>query len=698
LLIVSAQISPTSSIRMKAAELLYKAKVLGEADYQAVVHRAGKTSARSEEVILAGGFMTEAALLGALAPIYQTNFVSSERLATADIPRATIELVPRELAEEHRIIPLQYDGVRKILSVGTPDPDIAEALDEVRTISGAKDIRAILVRPAAVTAAINKYYSGDAQAFAGLSSGAASARNQAIATPMASPAPSPSSPLVTPAPAAVPPPLPQPMPARVAAASQTGQHVRVPQPPSLSPPTAPVSVSTPVAAPVVPPPAPSAPKPQESLEHLRNTVSLIEGGRQEHRGHSWQVSGLASRLADYMGLDAKTQEVLSFAALMHDLGKIGPLHLTALNAAEGDEHKDTALKSFDTPARIIEILGEPVPKAAADAVLHMYERFDGKGFPKGLAGQRIPLPARMLAIVDTYADLIRASRAPVRKAFSPQEAIAELGKHGGKIFDQDLIDNFRGALLGAAKPDSRRMSSSSFHVPTPALIVDPNPEETNALEFLMTDQGFDVRTARSLEAAYGLLGENGGGFQLVISELDMPDGDGLELLEQVRKKPWGKDLPWIVLTKRQGGKAAQRSFALGVMDFMAKPASTDLVVAKSKAMLDKAQKERVVKGVSGSLSEMSLGDIVQVLFYGKKTGKLTIRTKSAAGEVHFTGGNIVDATWGAKGGKDAFYAMVRFSEGTFAFDPSFVPTTKVIEESNESLLLEGLRRMDEGIE
>jgi response regulator RpfG family c-di-GMP phosphodiesterase len=690
---------------MKAAELLYKAKALSEADYQAVVHRASKSSARSEEVILAGGFMTEAALLGALAPIYQTNFVSSERLANADIPPATLQLVPRELAEEYRAIPLQFDGVRKLLSIGTCDPDMAEALDEIRTVSGAKDIRAILLRPATVTAAINKFYGGEVNAFAGLiSRDNSSVRNQTIATPLASPAPSPS-PLITPpvltppvlTPPTVPPPaaaqppsVPQPMPARVPTAAQTGQVGRQAIPSMQTP-----AIATPVASPA---PAAAAPTPQDPLEHLRNTVSLLEGGRQEHRGHSWQVSGLAARLADYMGLDVKTQEILIFAALMHDLGKMGPFHLTALNAAESDEHKDTALKSFDTPQRIIEILGTPVSKAATDAVLNMYERFDGKGFPKGLAAQRIPLPARILAIVDTYADLIRSSREPARKAMSPQEAITELSKHGGKVFDQDLIDNFRGALLGAAKPESRRMSSSSFHVPSPALIVDSSPEETNALEFLMTDQGFDVRTARSLENARALLGSNGGGFHLVISELDMPDGDGLELLESVRKQAWGKDMPWIVLTKRQGGKAAQRSFALGVMDFMAKPVSTDLVVAKSRALLDKMQKDRVVKGVSGSLSEMSLGDIVQVLFYGKKTGKLTIRTKSASGEVHFNSGAIVDATWGAKGGKDAFYAMVRFSEGTFAFDPTFVPTTKVIEESNESLLLEGLRRMDEGIE
>lgn len=436
----------------------------------------------------------------------------------------------------------------------------------------------------------------------------------------------------------------------------------------------------------------------EAMERVRNVIGLIEGGRQELRGHSSQVAGLILRLGEYMGLDQKTLDTLGMAALVHDLGKIGPIHVNAREVSTSAEHSDAAQKTYDVPGRVLETLQLPVPKAASDLAAAMYERFDGKGIPNGLAGTRIPLGARMLALVDTYADLIRASRLPERKAMSPQDAIAELVKHANKVFDPDLIDNFRGALLGGTGKEQKRSSSSStwslnIH---PALLIDSNPEETNALEFVMTDQGFDVKTARTLERARELLKANdGGGFHLVVSELDFPDGDGLTLLEEVRKETWGKELPWIVLTSRQGGRAAQKAYSHGVLDFMAKPMPTDLVVAKSKALLDKAMKDRVVRGVSGSLQEMGLGDIVQVLFYGKKTGKLSIRTKAASGDVHFLAGNIANAKWGTLTGVDAFYAMVRFTEGNFAFDPSFEPPERIIQESNEALLLEGMRRMDE---
>lgn len=435
----------------------------------------------------------------------------------------------------------------------------------------------------------------------------------------------------------------------------------------------------------------------DTLERFRNIVGLIEGGRQELRGHSSQVAGLILRLGEYMGLDQKTLDTLGLAAMIHDLGKVGPLHITAREVSTSPEHSDAAQKSYDAPARVLEALGLSVPKAVTDIVSGMYERFDGRGVPNTLAGQRIPLGARMLALVDTYADLIRPSRLPERKAMTPQDAIAELTKHGGKIFDQDLIDNFRGALLGGGGKEQKKSSSSTWSINIhPALLIDASPDETNALEFVMTDQGFDVKTARTLERARELLSANeGGGFHLVISELDFPDGDGLTLLEDIRKETWGKELPWIVLTGRQGGRAAQKAYAHGVLDFMAKPMPTDLIVAKSKALLDKALKDRVVRGVSGSLQEMGLGDIVQVLFYGKKTGKLTIRTKTASGDVHFMNGNVANAKWGALTGVDAFYALVRFTEGNFAFDPAFVPTERVIEESNEALLLEGMRRMDE---
>src|SRR6185295_752244 len=103
------------------------------------------------------------------------------------------------------------------------------------------------------------------------------------------------------------------------------------------------------------------------------------------------------------------------------------------------------------------------------------------------------------------------------------------------------------------------------------------------------------------------------------------------------------------------------------------------------------------RGVSGSLQEMGVPDIVQVLWHGRKTGSLKIQSPDGAGEIHFVEGQVYNALFGRKRGADAFYAMVALQAGEFAVDPSFVATQRVIEESPEGLLLEGMRRLDEGV-
>jgi hypothetical protein len=86
-----------------------------------------------------------------------------------------------------------------------------------------------------------------------------------------------------------------------------------------------------------------------------------------------------------------------------------------------------------------------------------------------------------------------------------------------------------------------------------------------------------------------------------------------------------------------------------------------------------------------------------VLFHGRKTGSLRIRGRDGAGEIHFLEGNVVNALWGDLKGVDAFYAMLRLNDGEFALDPAFKPTARLIHESSEALLLEGMRRLDEGM-
>src|SRR6185312_11517499 len=128
--------------------------------------------------------------------------------------------------------------------------------------------------------------------------------------------------------------------------------------------------------------------------------------------------------------------------------------------------------------------------------------------------------------------------------------------------------------------------------------------------------------------------------------------------------------------RRQERTLAQRAFELGVVDYVTKPASADVLVAKLKALLEQraTASPRSTRGVSGSLREMSLPDMVQVLFHGRKSGNLKIRAPGGAGEIHFSEGNIVDAHWGDLRGEPAFYAMVRLTDGDFGLDPSFKPT------------------------
>jgi hypothetical protein len=156
-------------------------------------------------------------------------------------------------------------------------------------------------------------------------------------------------------------------------------------------------------------------------------------------------------------------------------------------------------------------------------------------------------------------------------------------------------------------------------------------------------------------------------------------------------------MPWVVHTAKQGRTEANRAFELGAMDFVAKPVQADVLVAKLKAMLDQWSTGRGAKGVSGSLREMGLPDIVQVLFHGRKTGKLNVRSGGTNGEIHFLEGNIANAIAGAATGAEAFYALLKFQEGDFALDPSFIPPKRIMSESSEALLLEGMRRMDEGL-
>jgi response regulator RpfG family c-di-GMP phosphodiesterase len=307
--------------------------------------------------------------------------------------------------------------------------------------------------------------------------------------------------------------------------------------------------------------------------------------------------------------------------------------------------------------------------------------------PGELSGKEIPLGSRILAIADTFADLTQNPRNPFRKTLKPPQALEVLARYKGSIFDPNLVDLFKQTVSG---DDLRARLLANRHL---ALVVDPDPEETTVLELRLVEQGFEVEIARTAEQAAKVLQR--GDTNVVISEIELQPTDGFALLAQARKADWGAKVPWVIVTHRTGRADAQKAFELGAADYVTKPVSADLLVAKLKTIMEREARSGISRGVSGSLQEMGLPDIVQVLWHGRKTGSLKITSSKERGEIHFVEGQIFNALWGTMRGAEAFYAMVRLKTGDFVLDPNFKAPQQVIQESPEALLLEGMRLLDE---
>ncbi|WP_437734737.1 HD domain-containing phosphohydrolase [Sorangium sp. So ce1335] len=478
-----------------------------------------------------------------------------------------------------------------------------------------------------------------------------------------------------------------PVPAVMRAPSAPPRGATAGPPPTPVPPSPPVQPqqAAPVSAPVPPPPHPTTS--HAYVETLNVLVSLLENNRQDLRGHSSTVARIVRKLCERIGLPPTTVASYVASAYLHDLGKNGPYHLTALNVAEYEGHRLAATKSVDLPAHLMESVG--LPQDVVSSMSLMYERYDGSGFPDGLSGKEIPLGARILAVADTYADLTQNPRNPYRKALRPAEACDVLAQYRGTIFDPNIVDLFRQVMTG---DDMRAKLLSDRHQ---ALIVDPDPEETTVLELRLLEQGFEVSIARNVAQARRELETKD--IEVVVSEIDLEEPDaGLTLRADALKLGFGRDKTWVILTAKTDRQTAQRAFDLGVDDFVSKPASTDVMAAKLRQLIERRSSTAVPRGVSGSLAEMGLPDMIQILWHGRKTCALKIQANSMAGEIHFADGQVVHALWAGAQGEDAFYRMLTLREGDFRLDPSFSPSTRSITASPEALLLEGMRRLDEG--
>lgn len=181
----------------------------------------------------------------------------------------------------------------------------------------------------------------------------------------------------------------------------------------------------------------------DELISVENTIlalaTAIEAKDPYTEGHIDRVAHYATSLAKEVGLSLEEQQLIRKAATLHDVGKIG--------VSESILNKPRRLtkKEFDR-VKIHPIVGERIcqplrqDKLILMVVRHHHERYDGKGYPDGLAGEEIPLAARIMAVVDTY-DALTSDR-PYRGRLTPEEALRVLRGELGKQLDPRLTIAF----------------------------------------------------------------------------------------------------------------------------------------------------------------------------------------------------------------------------------------------------------------
>lgn len=156
-------------------------------------------------------------------------------------------------------------------------------------------------------------------------------------------------------------------------------------------------------------------------------------------GHSARVGDLAVTIAQEIEMNDDKIESLKYAAVLHDVGKIG--------VSEGILNKEEKLLDSEWEAiRNHPVIGETIIKNIkflfdiGSVVRHHHERFDGKGYPDGLKGKNIPLESRIIAVADTY-DAITSDRS-YRKGRTYDEALTELKRVAGSQLDPALVEVF----------------------------------------------------------------------------------------------------------------------------------------------------------------------------------------------------------------------------------------------------------------
>lgn len=309
---------------------------------------------------------------------------------------------------------------------------------------------------------------------------------------------------------------------------------------------------------------------QENIERARITnmnitrslASTIDAKDRYTSGHSQRVAEYAVEIAKRMGKSEEEQQVVYYAGILHDVGKIRvPEEVInkpgKLTNDEFDQIRIHPVSGF----HILHDIHEDV-RVGYGAKYH-HERYDGAGYPNGLSGENIPEVARIIAVADAY-DAMASDRS-YRKALPQDRVREEIVKGRGTQFDPKIADIM---LQIIDEDEDYKLKQTAGEIQT-ILAVDEDDMSLLILENILRN----MKTVGFISAHSGaeaLRMVDSTDIALVILGTQMTDMDGFTLYQEIRRR---KEIPTVLMTEEKSLETIQRLRELGIDDYLSKPLS-----------------------------------------------------------------------------------------------------------------------------
>jgi putative two-component system response regulator len=357
-------------------------------------------------------------------------------------------------------------------------------------------------------------------------------------------------------------------------------------------------------------------------------AKLAESRDSEAGSHIERVQSYTRLIAKHLsaevkacyGVDAEYIRLLYQTSPLHDLGKVGipdivllkPGRLTTdefeimkTHTLVGAETLDAALRRFPN-ARFLQI--------AREIAASHHEKFDGSGYPQGLAGEQIPLSGRIVAVADVYDAL--TSRRVYKDAMTHEQAKAIIIKDKGSHFDPEVVAAFLRAeeqIVSVWERLRDDFVTTTPEEPLPALpepttgsagtcdilVAEDDPLLLKKLSEVLAVTGERVHAVSDGEQAMQYLRQHSP--RLIVSDWVMPKVDGVDLCKFVRSRNGPESTHFIMLTGHSDKSRLLEAYAAGVDDFVSKPFDVEELLARVRAGIRSAKlHDGLVRKATGS--------------------------------------------------------------------------------------------------